>query len=116
MLRSLKNFLLECDVIVHLAGKNRGPDKEVYDCNLHFASQLIKMLEKSHATPYVLFASQAGESGKTNMDAQRKKQRICLLIGQIETTQSSLLLSYPIYSGHSVNQIITPWSQLSAIS
>jgi UDP-2-acetamido-2,6-beta-L-arabino-hexul-4-ose reductase len=39
--RKLRDFLLECDVVVHLAGMNRGSEKEVFDCNVDLASQLI---------------------------------------------------------------------------
>jgi UDP-2-acetamido-2,6-beta-L-arabino-hexul-4-ose reductase len=55
--KAIKN----CDVIVHLAGMNRGPDKEVHDCNIQLSSQLISALQESNLTPTIIFASSTQE-------------------------------------------------------
>ena len=33
----LDRFLQRCDVVVHLAGANRGPDEEIYETNSQLA-------------------------------------------------------------------------------
>jgi UDP-2-acetamido-2,6-beta-L-arabino-hexul-4-ose reductase len=50
-----------CDVIVHLAGMNRGTDNEVRDQNIQLASQLINALQESNLTPAIIFASSTQE-------------------------------------------------------
>jgi UDP-2-acetamido-2,6-beta-L-arabino-hexul-4-ose reductase len=70
--KKLQNFVLECDVVVHLAGMNRGSDDQVYECNLGLASQIVKALEKCHAKPYVLFASSTQEEKETSYGRSKK--------------------------------------------
>ena len=53
--------LKNCSTVIHLAGMNRGLDKEVYDCNVNLASQLVNALEQGNLTPNVLFASSTQE-------------------------------------------------------
>lgn len=68
----LRDFVLECDVVVHLAGMNRGSDEEIYDCNLRLASQLVRTFEECHATPYVIFASSAQEDRENSYGRSKK--------------------------------------------
>ncbi|MFZ7136943.1 MAG: NAD-dependent epimerase/dehydratase family protein [archaeon] len=75
----LRGFVLECDTVVHLAGMNRGPDSEVYDCNLRLASQLVKTLEECEAKPYVIFASSTQEE-RSNSYGRSKKDATNLFI------------------------------------
>jgi UDP-2-acetamido-2,6-beta-L-arabino-hexul-4-ose reductase len=77
--KKLRNFLLECDIVVHLAGMNRGSDKEVYDCNLRLASQLVKAFEECHVKPYVIFASSIQEE-RENAYGRSKKDATDLFI------------------------------------
>lgn len=70
----LRAFANECDVIVHLAGLNRGPDNELYDTNVHLASALIKSTEENSHKPRIIFASSTQEErdnsyGKSKRDA-----------------------------------------------
>ena len=45
MMNRLKEFVSECDAIVHLAAMNRHGDPQViYDTNLRLVNQLIKAL------------------------------------------------------------------------
>jgi len=71
--RLLQEFLLKCDVIIHLAGMNRGSDEEVYDCNLRLASHLVRSMEECHATPYVIFASSSQEERMTSYGRSKKE-------------------------------------------
>ena len=56
---ALRDFVSHCDVIVHLAGMNRGDDKELYDTNLTLAQKLLDALTHAHVTPHVIFSSSA---------------------------------------------------------
>ena len=73
--KELKN----CDVIVHLAGLNRGPDNEVHDRNIQLASQLISALQESNLTPAIIFASSTQEE-MDNPYGRSKKEATDLFI------------------------------------
>ncbi len=75
----LQDFLFKCDVVIHLAGMNRGSDKEVYECNYRLASQLVEALEECRITPYVIFASSIQEE-KENSYGRSKKDATNLFI------------------------------------
>lgn len=77
--QKLNSALKNCDVIIHLAGMNRGSDKEVYDCNLQLASQLVNALEESNLTPNVIFASSTQEE-MDNSYGRSKKEATNLFI------------------------------------
>lgn len=53
----LESWVSSCDVLVHLAGMNRGEDSEVYDTNVRLADLLIKALTATGKTPQVVFSS-----------------------------------------------------------
>jgi UDP-2-acetamido-2,6-beta-L-arabino-hexul-4-ose reductase len=58
----LRDFVKQCDVIVHLAAMNRHPDMQVlYDTNIRLVKQLISAMETELATPYLLFSSSTQE-------------------------------------------------------
>ena len=54
---ALENFVAECDVIVHLAGMNRGEDAEIYATNVRLAEQLIAAAENAAKPLHIVFAS-----------------------------------------------------------
>ena len=55
--QQLHTFVQSCDVIVHLAGVNRGTDEEVRRGNRQIAQRLTRALRETEATPYIIFAS-----------------------------------------------------------
>ena len=73
----LKDFVKNCDVIVHLAAMNRHGDPQViYDTNLKLVNQLIEALEMTGARPHVLFSSSTQEErdnlyGKSKRDGRK---------------------------------------------
>lgn len=69
----LSSKLNDCRTVVHLAGMNRGLDKEVHDCNVYLASQLVNALEQGNLTPHLLFASSTQEE-IDNLYGQSKKE------------------------------------------
>jgi UDP-2-acetamido-2,6-beta-L-arabino-hexul-4-ose reductase len=53
----LGELVADLDVIVHLAGMNRGEDKEVYQTNIALTQALIEACQKNKTTPHILFSS-----------------------------------------------------------
>jgi len=54
---ALASFVRDCDTIVHLAGANRGDEREVYQINSGLADRLVEALAGSDKPPHVVFAS-----------------------------------------------------------
>jgi len=54
---SLVNFVSVCDVIVHLAGMNRGDEDELLETNISLGRKLIEACETSGQSPHIIFAS-----------------------------------------------------------
>lgn len=71
-----KGFVMECDVIVHLAAMNRHGDPQViYDTNLRLVNKLIQTLEETGRKTHVLFSSSTQEErdnlyGKSKRDGR----------------------------------------------
>jgi UDP-2-acetamido-2,6-beta-L-arabino-hexul-4-ose reductase len=58
----LKDFVKECDVIVHLAAINRHGDPQIiFDTNVRLTEQLIRAMEATRSHPHVLFSSSIQE-------------------------------------------------------
>ncbi len=54
---NLDEFVQSSDVIVHLAGMNRGPDEELAHTNIRLTEQLIDTCKRLGRHPHVLFSS-----------------------------------------------------------
>jgi UDP-2-acetamido-2,6-beta-L-arabino-hexul-4-ose reductase len=54
---ALDAFVSGLDVVVHLAGMNRGPDAELESVNVALAAALAEACERAGATPHVVFSS-----------------------------------------------------------
>lgn len=54
---ALQDFVDGSDVVVHLAGVNRAPDREIREGNLRLARAVIDACERREATPHLVFAS-----------------------------------------------------------
>jgi UDP-2-acetamido-2,6-beta-L-arabino-hexul-4-ose reductase len=61
----LANALRDADVVVHLAGMNRGDDAEIEATNVGLAEALVRALEPRRAPPAVLFSSSIHVDGDT---------------------------------------------------
>ncbi len=58
----LKEFVSDCDVIVHLAAVNRHADPEfIYDTNIDLVKRLIDVLQAQRVHPHVIFSSSTQE-------------------------------------------------------
>lgn len=70
----LNEFVLACDVIVHLAAMNRHNDPQVlYDTNIRLVKQLITACEATDSKPHVLFSSSTQEE-RDNLYGKSKKE------------------------------------------
>ncbi|MHB8473032.1 MAG: polysaccharide biosynthesis C-terminal domain-containing protein [Gammaproteobacteria bacterium] len=54
---ALDEFVSSVDVLVHLAGMNRGDDAEIEKTNIDLTSALIAACERSQCRPHIFFAS-----------------------------------------------------------
>lgn len=70
----MDEFVTQCDVIVHLAAKNRHNDPQViYDTNLGLVQKLISSLERTKSKAHVLFSSSTQEE-RENLYGKSKKE------------------------------------------
>jgi len=78
--QKLDAFVAQCDVIVHLAAKNRHNDPRViYDTNIGLVEKLISSLERTHSRAHVLFSSSTQEE-RDNFYGKSKKEGRELMI------------------------------------
>jgi len=69
----LNDFVSDCDVIIHLAAKNRHDDAEViYNVNVDLVKKLISALETSKSPTHILFSSSSQEE-RDNLYGKSKK-------------------------------------------
>lgn len=72
----LRDFVKQCDVIVHLAAMNRHPDAQViYDTNIRLVKQLIAAMEMEGAVPHVLFSSSTQEDRDNEYGKSKREGR-----------------------------------------
>ena len=70
--KALRDFVKQCDAIVHLAAMNRHPDPQViYDTNILLVKKLINACEATGSTPHILFSSSTQEE-KDNLYGKSK--------------------------------------------
>lgn len=55
--RALRNFVANSDVIVHLAGQNRGSDREIAETNPRLARNLTSACSAAGVAPHICYAS-----------------------------------------------------------
>jgi len=72
--QQLRSFVRQCDVIVHLAAKNRHNDPEtLYQTNIKLVKQLVDAMEAEHVTPHIIFSSSTQEE-RDNVYGKSKKE------------------------------------------
>ena len=75
----LDDFVIQCDVIIHLAGLNRHEDLDVlYKTNIGLTEILLTSLQRTKSKAHVLFSSSTQEE-KDNLYGKSKKQSRLLL-------------------------------------
>ncbi len=84
--RMLDSFVTSCDVIVHLAAKNRDVDESVvYNTNIDLSVKLVDALKRTAAKPYILFSSSTQENLDNNYGKSKLTARNLLESWSIET-------------------------------
>ena len=69
----LRNFVKQCDVIVHLAAMNRHNDPEIiYSTNTGLVRQLVNAMEAESVSPHIIFSSSTQEE-RDNLYGRSKK-------------------------------------------
>lgn len=73
---TLRAFVRQCDVIVHLAAMNRDPDPQaIYQTNLLLVKQLIAAMEAEGVIPHVLFSSSTQEEYDNEYGRSKREGR-----------------------------------------
>lgn len=75
---TLKDYVAQCDAIVHLAAMNRGDEEELYRVNVELAAKLVTALKEANATPHILFSSST-QIERDNPYGKSKKEAARLL-------------------------------------
>jgi UDP-2-acetamido-2,6-beta-L-arabino-hexul-4-ose reductase len=82
------------DVIVHLAGMNRGVEQEIYDMNIRLTNELISVCEELKVKPHILFSSSSHVSRDTAYGRSKKESGRILMewANKNSATASNLIL------------------------
>jgi UDP-2-acetamido-2,6-beta-L-arabino-hexul-4-ose reductase len=77
---ALNEFVGECQTIVHLAGLNRGIEREIYDTNVGLVDRLLEATATLKHPPHIVFASstQRGRNtayGRSKQDCEDRLRR-----------------------------------------
>lgn len=71
---TLDKFIMQCDVIIHLAAVNRHHDPEViYKTNIDLVKKIIESCERTNSKPHIIFSSSTQEE-KDNLYGKSKKE------------------------------------------
>ena len=74
---NLKEFVRNCDVIVHLAALNRPDDlRVIYETNLALVKKLINVCEETDSVPHILFSSSIQEEMDNPYGKSKKEGRL----------------------------------------
>ncbi len=72
----LKDFVSQCDVIVHLAAMNRHNDPDViYNTNITLVKKLISACELTGSNPHILFSSSIQEESDNQYGRSKREGR-----------------------------------------
>ena len=73
---TLRNFVKQCDVIIHLAAINRHTDARIlYNTNLQLVKQLIEAVDAEGVTPHIIFSSSTQEERDNEYGNSKREGR-----------------------------------------
>lgn len=75
---ALDAFVADLDVVVHLAGMNRGQDAELESVNMELAAALVSALERSGGRPHLVFSSSTHIERDTAYGRSKRAAAACL--------------------------------------
>jgi UDP-2-acetamido-2,6-beta-L-arabino-hexul-4-ose reductase len=55
--KKLAAWVARCDAVIHLAGMNRGDEREIRRVNVDLAERLVAACEAARAAPHIVFAN-----------------------------------------------------------
>lgn len=85
----LRNFVQQCDVIIHLAAMNRHESEQViYDTNIKLVKTLIEAMEVERVKPHVMFSSSTQEE-RDNLYGKSKREGREMLAAWAERNNAS---------------------------
>jgi len=70
--KKLEEKLKDCDVIVHLAGLNKGEEKEIYETNIDLTKSIINGCEDISIKPQIVFMSSTHNTRDTAYGKSKK--------------------------------------------
>jgi len=86
--QQLQEFVRGADIIVHLAGMNRGKEQDIVEINVGLTSQLIQACQETKSTPHIIFAN-SSQQGK-HIAYERSKRRCTELFQKWANASCSL--------------------------
>lgn len=76
----LRDFVKQCDVIVHLAAMMRSPKEgEVYEINMRLVHQLIEAMDAENVSPSIFFSSSIQEGNGSEYGRCKQEGRELLM-------------------------------------
>ena len=86
--KALENFVIQCDVIIHLAALNRHNEPQtIYDTNILLVQKLISAMDNTGSKPHVLFSSSTQEE-RDNAFGKSKREGRALLSAWAEKNKA----------------------------
>lgn len=92
---SLDAFVAGCDVIVHLAGVNRGTDDEIARVNPELAQKLVASAERTGTVPHFLYSSSTQETAEN-------------VYGRAKREAGEILATWAAAAGGSLTKLVIP--------
>jgi len=74
----LREYVSQCDALVHLAAMNRGDEDKLYRVNVELAAKLVTAVKEANVTPHILFSSST-QIERDNPYGKSKKEGARLL-------------------------------------
>jgi len=75
---SLRRFAANSDVIVHLAGQNRGPESEINETNPRLAGDLVTACDAAAVNPHIIYSSSVHIENDSVYGRAKKKAGLLL--------------------------------------
>jgi UDP-2-acetamido-2,6-beta-L-arabino-hexul-4-ose reductase len=102
--QKLREFVRNCDTIVHLAALNRHPDEQIiYETNVSLVRALIDAMEAEEVIPHILFSSSSQEE-RDNLYGKSKREGRELFERWAEKTGAS-------FTGMVIPNVFGPFSR-----
>lgn len=97
----LDDFTEQCDVLVHLAGQNRGDENEIFETNIALAQSLVESFQRNDISPQVIFSSSihANAKNKYGESKRRASELIAAWAGKNDAIFTNVLLPHVFGEG-----------------